>query len=127
MTRLKPGDHINCCIKDCIVVSPYQEYDDVLTFEIVSKDNFGYYVYVPHYIMLKGTFQFNENQCKKLNIDRRFYNQTFTHIQDKFIQQVKSVLDGMCCIKCGEFFIMAAPNQDNGTLICYSCKVNLYR
>lgn len=127
MVRLKPGDRINCCVKDYLVVSPYQEYDEVLTFEIVAENSYGYYVYVPHYIMLNGLSHLNESQCTRLGIDCRFYNQNFLHIQEKFIYQVKSVLDGMACAKCGEFFLMAVPNQENGTLICFTCRSNPYR
>ncbi|KKN60284.1 hypothetical protein LCGC14_0533340 [marine sediment metagenome] len=30
--------------------------------------------------------------------------------------------DGMDCCKCNNFFQFAAPNQDDGTMICWSCR-----
>lgn len=30
--------------------------------------------------------------------------------------------DGCNCKKCKEFYPYAEPNQDDGTLICYSCR-----
>ena len=31
--------------------------------------------------------------------------------------------DGMNCKSCKEFYPMAEPNQSDGTLICYSCRI----
>jgi hypothetical protein len=127
MAKLKPGDCINCCIKDYYLVSPYHEYDEVLTFEVVAESNFGYYVYVPHYITLNNLNHFSESQCKFLGIDRKFYGQNFLYVKDSFIYRVKSVQDGMTCHKCQDFFLMAEANQEDGTLICYACRQNPYR
>lgn len=30
--------------------------------------------------------------------------------------------DGCDCVKCKEFYPFAEPNQEDGTLICYSCR-----
>lgn len=35
-------------------------------------------------------------------------------------------LDGMFCCKCQVFYEFAEPNQDDGTLMCYSCRTNPY-
>ncbi len=35
--------------------------------------------------------------------------------------------DGMLCEKCKTFYEFAEPNQDNGSMICYSCRNNPYR
>jgi len=127
MAHLKPGDRIRCCIKDFFIVSPYQEYDEILTFEIVAVNGYGYYLYVPDYIMIKDALVFNEYKCKNLNINHKFYNQYFTHIPEKFVYQIRSILDGMTCTKCKEFFWMAESNQENGSLICWACRDNRYR
>lgn len=31
--------------------------------------------------------------------------------------------DGCSCKKCEKFFPMSEPNQEDGTLICYSCRM----
>ena len=41
------------------------------------------------------------------------------HFQIKYH---KKALDGMFCIKCKNFHKFAEPNQDDETLICYSCR-----
>jgi hypothetical protein len=35
--------------------------------------------------------------------------------------------DGMLCQKCKTFYEFAEPNQDDGSMICYSCRHNPYR
>lgn len=35
--------------------------------------------------------------------------------------------DGMLCTKCNSFYEFAEPNQEDGSLICYSCRNNPYR
>jgi len=127
MTQLKPGDCVTCCLKDKYIVSPYQEHDEIMQFEIVAQSGFGYYAYVPHYLFLNKTVRLSETQCVTLGINKRFYHQNFVYIRDNYVHEVKKVLDGMLCCKCGDFFLMAAPNQEDQTLICYSCRINPYR
>jgi hypothetical protein len=38
----------------------------------------------------------------------------------------KKGLDGFYCCKCTNFFQFAEPNQEDGTLICYSCRQRGY-
>lgn len=127
MTHLKPGDRINCRVKESIIVGPYREHDEVLTFDIVAVDSIGYYLYVPSYVTVKGASIFDAARCKRLGINPRFVNQKILYITDNLVYQVKSVMDGMCCSKCQDFFLMAAPNQEDGTMICYGCRANPYR
>ncbi len=35
--------------------------------------------------------------------------------------------DGMFCKKCQNFYQYAEPNQEDGSLICFSCRNNPYR
>jgi len=35
--------------------------------------------------------------------------------------------DGLICQKCKDFFEFAEPNQEDGSLICYSCRKDPYR
>lgn len=35
--------------------------------------------------------------------------------------------DGMVCQKCKIFYEFAEPNQEDGSMICYSCRHNPYR
>lgn len=127
MTKLKPGDRVDCRVKASTIVSPYKNYDEVKTFEIVATDNHGYYLYVPHYYSLKNTSVANSYQCKALGIDKKFLDENIVYIQGNMIAHVHEKMDGISCKICREFFRYAASNQDDGSLICYSCRQNPYR
>lgn len=127
MVQLKFGDRINCCINDFIIVSPYQEYTEVATFEIIANDAYGYYLYVPNYMMIKGSSILDYSKSVYLNVDKRFVNEKFIYISENLVFTVKSILDGMSCKNCNDFFIMAKPNQPDDTLLCWSCRTNIYR
>lgn len=127
MAKFKPGDRVDCRVKSATIVSPYKEYDEVRTFEIVSVDKHGYYVFVPAYVNITKSVTADTYQCKHLGIDKRFLNEQIAYVQENQIYRVSSVLDGMSCIVCQDFFPMAEPNQENGSLICYACRKNPYR
>jgi hypothetical protein len=38
----------------------------------------------------------------------------------------KKLPDGMFCHRCHSWYQFAEPNQDNGSLLCYSCRHNPY-
>lgn len=127
MAKLKPGDRIDCRVKAHIIVSPYKDYDEIKTFQIIARDKLGYYLYVPCYFLLKDTYTVTKYQCDNLNIDYKFIGEEFVYIQSNMISRINLVYDGLFCSKCSEFFQMAEPNQEDGTLICYSCRINPYR
>lgn len=127
MVNLSPGDKVDVRIKSSLIISPYMDYDEIKTFEIIAKDKYGYYVYVPPYIYLKDTSTVDSYQCKELHIDPKFIGSEFIYISENVICRINSVLDGISCSRCKEFFHMAQANQPDGTLICWSCKMNPYR
>lgn len=126
--KLNPGDKIDCLIKNSSIVSPYSnDYDNILTFEIIAKDNNGYFIYIPHYIYINNSIKIDSLLASQLNINSKFINEYLMFIKSSLIYNVKSVVDGVHCANCKEFFYMAEPNQPNNTLICWSCKSNPYR
>ena len=127
MTKLKPGDRVDCRVKASAIVSPYRSYDEIKTFEIVAVSDHGYYLYIPHYYLLKGTEIADKYKCKKLGIDSKFLDENIIHIQENVIAGIQARLDGLCCVICKEFFPYAEANRGDGTLICYSCRRNPYR
>ena len=127
MAKLKAGDRIDCKIKEAIIVGPYKEYDHIKSFEIVSADKRGYYLYVPPYLSLNETVKADIYLCKQLNIDAKFLDTQVIYIDASLIYKVRYIMDGMCCCKCQDFIIMAGPNQLDGTMICFSCRSNHYR
>lgn len=128
MTKLKPGDRVDCRISLNAIVSPYNpDYDEVKTFEIVAKDRTGYYLFVPCYVLLKGTVAADKYLCQKLGINKKFLNEQIMYIQEGLVHKVNSIMDGCLCVKCNDFYYQATPNQEDGTLICWSCRQNPYR
>jgi hypothetical protein len=126
MTKLKPGDRVDCRVKSATIVSPYKDYDEVKTFEIVASDSYGYYLYVPHYYPLNGASVATLSQCRNLGINSKFLNENIIYVQENMITAVREKMDGMVCSICHEFYQYAEANQSDYTLICYSCKQNPY-
>jgi len=127
MPKLKPGDRVECRLKDGAIVSPYREYDEIRTFEIVAIEGSGYWLYIPPYVLIKGGKKADQYRSKSLGIDKRFLDVDIYYIQENLISKVVSEMDGTTCAKCGEFYHLAEPNQEDGTLICWSCRFNPYR
>ena len=128
MTKLKPGDRVDCRIKSAAIVGPYKDYDEVKTFEIVAIDAHGYYLYVPHYLSLKDTVVADRYRVKNLGINQKFVDENIIYINSSIVCKVVSTLDGMHCANCDEYFPMAEANQPDGqTLLCYSCRQNPWR
>jgi hypothetical protein len=127
MAKLKPGDRVDCRVKNAIIVSPYKNYDEIKTFQIIAVDAYGYYLYVPEYYALKNTLRISSRLSKELNIDLKFLNEQFVYISSDLVAQIRSIFDSVMCAHCKEFFPMAEPNQEDGTLICYNCRLDPYR
>lgn len=127
MPLLKPGDRVNCRIKSSSIISPYRNYDEIKTFEVVAVDNNGCWLYIPHYYQLKETVIADKYRCKTLQINNKFLNENIVFIQENMISSIKNVLEGQYCVFCGEFYAYAEGNQPDGALICFCCKQNPYR
>jgi hypothetical protein len=128
MAKLKPGDRVDCRIKSYAIVSPYDpDYDEVKTFEIVSKDKTGYHLYIPGYLFLKNTVEADSYLCRKLQIHHKFLGEQILYVKEGMILKVNTILDGCVCIQCQDFYYWAEPNQWDSTFICWSCRKNPYR
>lgn len=128
MVMLKPGDKVDCLVKDNTIVHPYQSsYDFIWTLEIIAAGEYGYYLFIPQYYHLKGSIVATTSRCKAKCINPRFLDEQMAHITENLVYRVSSKLDGMNCSSCGDFVLMGAPNQQDGSLVCYSCRRNPYR
>lgn len=127
MTKLKPGDRVNCKIKEGSIVIAYKDYDEVRTFEIIAVDEDDYYIFVPDYVFVKESVNLDHYRAKNLNIAPCFIGEQIAFISEGMIYQVSREMDGMCCDKCHDFIQMAQPNQeDSKTFICWSCLSSPY-
>lgn len=128
MTKLKPGDRVNCRIKSDIIVSPYSsDHDETRTFEIVGKDPYGYYLFVPTYMYLKESSPVDQDACDFLQIDPKYIGEHIIYILESMVCKIKSKIDGCACKRCKEFYHMAEPNQPDGSMICWICRNYPYR
>ena|SRR5271157_146437 len=127
MPKLKVGDTISCRVKSALIVSPYRAYDEIKSFVIVATDEHGYYLFVPHYLLLKNSFVVDKYKIKNLNIDKKYLDENAVYIQENLVASVQARNDGLACKICREFFPYSVANQDDGTLICYACRQNPYR
>lgn len=126
MPKLKSGTIVSCRVKFPSIVSPYKNYDEIKSFVIVAADEYGYYLHVPHYYSLKDSVIADRHRCRKLGIEKRFLNEEIIYIQENMIAAIDNRPDGICCKKCHELYMFAESNQEDGTLICYSCRQNPY-
>lgn len=127
MTRLKQGDRVVCKLNLGKLVNCNESFDEKKIFEIIGLDEHGYCVYVPSYFNLNGSYTINQSDCNLYKINIKFFGDQMFYVNDSQIYAVDSLLDGMFCKKCKEFFKMSCANQPDGTLICWSCKLNPYR
>jgi hypothetical protein len=126
MARFKPGDKIDCLVKEGVIMK-LDDYDTILTFEVLAIGEYGYYVFVPQYYSIKNTVIINPARCTRYGISLRFLWEQMTHVTENLVYRLNREMDGMCCAKCGDFVLMAGPNRENGTMICYGCRSNPYR
>lgn len=127
MIDLGPGDIINCRIKSSEIVDCFASYDEIQSFSVVAKDDDGFYLYIPHYYLLKDCSIADIYRCRRLGIDKKYLGESIAYISENMIASIVSEQDGMNCSICGDFYQYAAHNQPNGTLICFTCRQNPYR
>ena len=139
MAKLKSGDRVECCIKCNNIVSPYNtDYEEVITFEIIAvveehshysdySECSGYFLFVPCYKIIKDSVTVSSLLAKQKGINKIYIGEQTIYIQENLISKISSVLDGLFCARCHEFYNMAEPNQSDGTLLCWSCRRNPYR
>jgi hypothetical protein len=122
VVKLKPGDKITCRVKDSLIVSGYAEFDEERTFEIIAADEYGYFVYVPEYVYIKNVTRITQYNIKALDINKKFIECFCIYVHESSISKVHSILDGMTCCKCNEFYNQAEANQEDGSMICWNCR-----
>lgn len=121
--RLKPGDRVNCKISESKIVGPYDsDFDDERTFDIISIDDGGYYLFVPIYFNIKDSQKISHYDARDMGLDAKFIGEEYIYITPSMISKVHTILDGMFCNKCRNFKEYAESNQTDGSFICWYCK-----
>jgi len=127
VASLKPGDTIVCHLKEGRIVSSYAAFDDSQDFQIIATDPSGYYLYIPDHIFVAGTIKIDSYTARSLGIRPQFIDCNMFYIEGTRIVSVRSQLDGCLCARCNEFFPMAEPNQEDGTMLCFLCRTYRWR
>jgi hypothetical protein len=127
MPKLKAGDRVSCKLKESKIVSPYATYDDIRTFEIISVDEKGYFLFIPSYIFIKESFKIDNYSYKRIGVPPKYIGDDSIHIDDGGVYQVAFIMEGQCCKRCSEFFDYAEVNQPDGSMMCWSCRKDPYR
>jgi hypothetical protein len=126
--RLKRGDCVSVHFYAGEVVSASDKnFDQTLTLEVISYDNHGYYLFVPHYMRLKHTILVETTNYRHLVVDEKYLGEEVLYVMEESVYRVEYILDGMACHHCKEFIEWAAPNRDDGTFFCWACRENPYR
>lgn len=120
--ELNPGDKIYCGVKDTELVSCYAEVDEYIIFEIIAKDTRGFFLYIPHYLIIKDTQQVDITLAKSYNINTKFLNCQCAYIGHGKVYKIHSISDGAICKKCCEFSRFASTNQQDGSFLCFTCR-----
>lgn len=139
MAKLKSGDRVECRVKCNNIVSPYiEDYEEIITFDIIAasieyshysdySECSGYFLFVPCYRIIKDSVTVSSLLAKQKGINKKFIGEQTIYIQENLIAKISSILDGLFCSHCHDFYEMAAPNQPDGTLLCWACRRNPYR
>jgi hypothetical protein len=127
MVRLRAGDRVRVRVNAGTIVSPYSDFDEVRVFEVVAVDDDGCYLYVPHYLFLKGAYYIDPSRAHKLKIEPRFHQELMTYVAENMVAGVESQMDGERCSRCQEFCPMAKLAQPEYIFLCWSCRIYPFR
>lgn len=129
--KFKVGDKAYCKIKgNSIILSANHDFDIVLKFDIIGKDQSKYLLSVPSFYSIKNSWNIKEEHIDKFDANPNFLDTRAIAIpEDRIvkIQNGSTKEDGMFCERCKEFQPMVEPNQDSGSFICFSCRSNPWR
>ena len=130
--KIYPGDIVYCRVKGNTIVPLSHKWDGEIPFEIIgiSPDNFCI-LFIPKYYNIRHSWKIDQSHMTDCNIANKFKGKKAVAIPIskvyKIIRNTPIKQDGIICIKCKKFYYMAEANQEDGTLICYSCRTNPYR
>lgn len=129
--KISLNDKVFCKVRiNSIIQAKEKDYDIILDFKVIGNDNKSkYLLHVPDYYSIKGCYNVKEEHIEKFNGDSEYLDRRAIAITiDKVtrVQAEYSPVDGLYCSRCKEFFPMAEPNQDDGTLKCYLCRQSPY-
>jgi hypothetical protein len=122
-----PNDIVYCRVRGNTVVSLSGKWDGEIPFVIIGMSTDGFYILrVPKYYNIRHSWKIDKDHANDCNIDDKYLGHKALAVPlEKFSRIIRKTpieQDGMACSKCKKFYHMAEGNQDDGSLICYSCR-----
>lgn len=123
----KVADEVQLKIRDNTLVSSCEKiYDFIKAMEIVSKNDQGYFLYIPSTIHLTGGISIDRQALKRYNISERFLDGRAIFVSEDYIVGLHKRMDGESCDRCNEFSYLAERDKD-GAFKCFSCRKYRFR
>lgn len=96
--------------------------------EIHCTTYYMYLVLTPNASNMGATFLIDQQTCTQYNIDSKYIGHRAGTLHEKSISSILVCSQapkngGEVCKKCRDFYPYAVPNQVDGTLICWSCRL----
>lgn len=128
MSVFVPGDQVICFVwRKSIIYPTYDVCDFKHIFEIIAADSGEYLLYIPDDVDLDNIIVVTKKILELNKINKKFLGVRAYKINEAQIKDLHEKLDGQSCMRCGEFYKMAEPNQSDGTFKCWLCKKYRWR
>lgn len=133
MTNLSVGDQVVCRICDGVIIGADSiPYDSEHVFDIIAIDQDECYtLYIPDDLFIRDSILVTLTNLPHYGLAKKFIDSHIYHIIAAHIVRVYSRLDGMSCMRCGEWVDKAEVNRldanGKGAFICWLCRSYPYR
>jgi hypothetical protein len=126
---LRAGDQIVCGVRDDEIQSGSEGKGiKKIIFEILTKHDEGYIIYIPSSLFLKNSKTLTKDDCRAFGLDIKFLGSSICHISTYKVLSIHNKIDGMSCIRCNEFCHMVESNQEDGkSFKCFLCRTYRFR
>lgn len=128
------GDHVDCKLRDGQLVARHEKSEGKITLTVVGRISLGeeiweYIAFLPDYEsgLIKPNFKLRPELAKRYGIHKKYIGEYGVTLRKNNIIRISHRADGMLCSNCDEFYDKAESNQEDGTLICWSCRQNPWR
>lgn len=128
------GDHVVCKTRDGVLIARHERSDDRVTLTVIGRQlieegTWDYVAYVPEYQFgtIASSFRIRPVFATNFGIQKKYIGELGVTFRRSNVIRLAYKADGLNCSKCEEFFRMATGNQEDGSLICYSCRQSPYR
>jgi len=128
----KTGDHVVVGVKDSFIVHKISNRDSEISVTIIGKlpieCGFEYFGYIPEYEShkVKNTVIISNQHLQKFSIHRKYLHEHAIVITQDNALRIAYKADGMQCVTCDDFVLMAGPNFEDQHFMCIRCKSNRY-